>query len=116
MRRTERNSKKIKKFSKKKFDQNKFTSKKKYKKINNSTRRKLIELIINKNVQLKEASKLLCINYSTAKTILRIYRLEKRIEKKSVTEENKLRELIGDNSEKASAKCLHNYTEGKFIN
>jgi len=115
MKRNEKKDIKMKKsFSRKKAEQNKLCTKKKYKKINNSTRRKLIDLIVNKNVQLKEASKVLCINYSTAKTILRIYRLEKRIEKKSITEENKLREMIGEMVEKDSDKSSNQLTEGNY--
>lgn len=64
-----------------------------YRKINNETRQKLIELVkkflINyfqvylKDFLLKDAAKLLNINYSTAKTIVRIFRYEKRISKKN---------------------------------
>jgi len=115
MKRNEKKDIKMKKkFSRKMVDKHKICTKKRYKKINNSTRRKLIDLIVNKNVQLKEASKVLCINYSTAKTILRIYRLEKRIEKKSITEENKLREMIGEMVEKDSDKSSNQLTEGNY--
>jgi hypothetical protein len=34
------------------------------------------------------------INYSTAKTILRIFRIEKRIEKKNADEERELKQII----------------------
>jgi hypothetical protein len=37
---------------------------------------------------------MLNINYSTAKTILRIFRIEKRIEKKNADEERELKEII----------------------
>jgi hypothetical protein len=43
---------------------------------------------------LKDAAKALGINYSTAKTILRIFRIEKRIEKKNADEERALKDLI----------------------
>jgi hypothetical protein len=43
---------------------------------------------------LKDAAKALGINYSTAKTILRIFRIEKRIEKKNADEERQLKEII----------------------
>lgn len=43
---------------------------------------------------MKDAAKLLGINYSTAKTILRIFRIEKRIEKKNADEERELKQLI----------------------
>jgi hypothetical protein len=45
---------------------------------------------------LKDAAKELSINYSTAKTILRIFRIEKRIEKKNADEERVLKQLISD--------------------
>ncbi len=37
---------------------------------------------------------MLSINYSTAKTILRIFRIERRIEKKNADEERELKEII----------------------
>jgi len=43
---------------------------------------------------LKDAAKILNINYSTAKTILRIFRIEKRIEKKNAEEEKQLKNLV----------------------
>jgi len=54
-----------------------------YNKISNSTRQRLIEMVYVNDYQLKEASMLLGINYSSAKTILRIFRLEKRHMKKN---------------------------------
>jgi hypothetical protein len=45
---------------------------------------------------LKDAARELAINYSTAKTILRIFRIEKRIEKKNADEERVLKKLIQD--------------------
>jgi len=69
-------------------------SKSKYMKINNTKRKQLIDLVFLQNFQLKEAAKKMEINYSTAKTILRIYRLEKRSEKKNFAEENALRQIL----------------------
>jgi hypothetical protein len=43
---------------------------------------------------LKDASKILGINYSTAKTILRVFRTEKRIEKKNAEEERDIKQMI----------------------
>jgi hypothetical protein len=51
--------------------------------ISNSTRQHLIQMIFINNIQLKEAAKILGINYSTAKTILRVFRKEKRLMKKN---------------------------------
>jgi hypothetical protein len=47
-----------------------------------------------KDCLLKDAAKSLGINYSTAKTILRIFRIEKRIEKKNADEERELKDII----------------------
>ena len=47
-----------------------------------------------KEYLLKDAAKILNINYSTAKTILRIFRVEKRIEKKNAEEEKQLKNLV----------------------
>ena len=47
-----------------------------------------------KDYLLKDASKILGINYSTAKTILRIFRIEKRIDKKNSVEDLELKEII----------------------
>lgn len=49
-----------------------------------------------KEYLLKDAAKALNINYSTAKTILRIFRLEKRVEKKNADEDKDLRLYIND--------------------
>ncbi len=43
---------------------------------------------------MKEAAKILKVNYSTAKTILRVFRVEKRIEKKNAEEERNLKALL----------------------
>lgn len=47
-----------------------------------------------KDYLLKDAAKILDINYSTAKTILRIFRLEKRVEKKNADEDRELKSYI----------------------
>lgn len=49
-----------------------------------------------KEYLLKDAAKLLDINYSTAKTILRIFRLEKRVEKKNADEDKDLKLYINE--------------------
>lgn len=54
-----------------------------YKKVTNEKRLKLLSLVREESVSLKVAAKMLEINYSTAKTILRVFRLENRILKKS---------------------------------
>ena len=68
---------------------------KKYNHIDNNTRKQLLELVkfieliqfYLKDYKLAEASKILNINYSTAKTILRVFKLERRIKKKKTLEE-----------------------------
>merc|ERR1712151_108349 len=59
------------------------TRRSKYEKVDNSLRQKLIDLVCFSNILLKDAASILGINYSTAKTILRIFRTEKRISKKN---------------------------------
>jgi hypothetical protein len=54
-----------------------------YNKVDNEKRMVLLSMVKDEGKSLKEASNLLNINYSTAKTILRVYRIEKRILKKS---------------------------------
>ena len=54
-----------------------------YNQITNEKRSKIIKLVLEENKLLKEAASLLKINYSTAKTIMRIYRKENRILRKS---------------------------------
>lgn len=54
-----------------------------YDKIDNDKRLELLRLVRDEKRTLKEASEILKINYSTAKTIIRVYRKEKRIFKKS---------------------------------
>lgn len=65
-----------------------------YKKINNVTRQKLVEMVYLQDFLLKDAAEQLKINYSTAKTILRIFRTEKRIEKKNAMDERDLKIYI----------------------
>jgi hypothetical protein len=59
-----------------------------------------------KDYLLKDASKILGINYSTAKTILRIFRNERRIEKKNTVEEVELKEIIDKFKKQKLAKNL----------
>lgn len=54
-----------------------------YNQISNEKRAKIIKLVIEENKLLKEAAAMLKVNYSTAKTIMRIYRKENRILRKS---------------------------------
>lgn len=49
---------------------------------------------------MKDSAKILNINYSTAKTILRIFRLEKRISKKNSPDINCLRDIKSDSRKK----------------
>lgn len=50
----------------------------------NQQRKDLIKLVLEENIRLKEASKQLGLNYSTAKTILRVFKKEKRTNKKTL--------------------------------
>jgi len=56
--------------------------------------KKLIEMVYLQDYLLKDASRILGVNYSTAKTILRIFRIEKRVEKKKADEERELKNVI----------------------
>lgn len=57
-----------------------------YKKVDNKKRLLLLKLVKDEKKSLKEAANYLGINYSTAKTILRVFRIEKRILKKTSTQ------------------------------
>jgi hypothetical protein len=59
-----------------------------------------------KDYLLKDASKILGINYSTAKTILRIFRIERRIDKKNMVEDVELKEIIDKFKKEKLAKDL----------
>ncbi len=66
---------------------------------------------------MKDASSLLNINYSTAKTILRIFRLEKRIEKKNAEEEKNLKEIfLNYSKDKKDEYSNFNYKDTIFAN
>ena len=54
-----------------------------YKKVDNRKRLLLLRMVKDEKKSLKEAASCLGINYSTAKTILRVFRIEKRILKKT---------------------------------
>ena len=53
----------------------------KYDSIGNVKRRRLLEMVTEEGVQIKIAAERLGLNYSTAKTILQLYRRSGRIEK-----------------------------------
>lgn len=55
----------------------------KYRSVDNTLRKQLINLVQNEKIQLKQASQNLNINYSTAKTIVRIWKRENRVMKKT---------------------------------
>lgn len=65
---------------------------------------------------LKDAAKSLGINYSTAKTILRIFRIEKRIEKKNAEEEKELKVLIHKFKCEKVSDPKKSFTDEKFSN
>jgi len=56
---------------------------KKYKKTGNSLRLKLLKMIHQENLSLRDAAEKLNINFYTAKTISRVYNLEQRVLKKT---------------------------------
>jgi len=59
-----------------------------YQKINEEQREKLIESVLFKGIDVKIAAEEHKINLSTAKTILRTFKLEKRISKKKQAYQN----------------------------
>jgi transposase len=74
---------------------------KNYKRIANETRERLVHLVYEENMSIKDAAKFFKMNYSTAKTIIRIYRIEKRALKKNAEEEKILKRiLISKNSQR----------------
>ena len=68
-----------------------------YKRVANEKRQELISLI-NEGMKMREAASRLDLNYSTAKTIFRIYRIEKRCVKKNAEEEGNLKKILEKNS------------------
>lgn len=64
-----------------------------YTKIDNETRTKLVKMMLSNKYLLKDAAQYLNINYSTAKTILRVFRNEKRMIKKKYHNKTKKSEL-----------------------
>lgn len=94
-----------------------------YKKVDNTKRMTLLKLVRDHGKSLKEAARILEINYSTAKTILRVFRLENRILKKSAHQkrERKLsinlsrdESLHSQNSTNLTANNAINPTENRF--
>lgn len=53
----------------------------KYEKIESDTRRKLLYMVKDLKISIKEAAHFLGINYSTSKTILQLYRRTGRIDR-----------------------------------
>lgn len=62
-----------------------------YSKVGNEKRLALLDLVKLQGKSLKDAASMLNINYSTAKTILRVYRIENRILKKSPNQKRSLK-------------------------
>jgi hypothetical protein len=82
--------------------------KSKYNKVSNEARQKLVEMVYLQDYLLKDAAKILKINYSTAKTILRIFRKEKRLNKKNADDELEIKTLINNFREDDFIKtCLN---------
>ncbi len=89
----------------------------KYKPVDNSLREKLVDLVINQNNQLKRASDQLDLNYSTAKTIIRIWKNENRCIKKKKKRnfyKTKLKYRF-KNKKNAEICCLDNINESHQI-
>jgi hypothetical protein len=70
-----------------------------YSKVDNQKRMMLLKMVREEGTSLKNAASLLKINYSTAKTILRVFRLENRILKKSSYKKQSLVRLNSDSRE-----------------
>ncbi len=62
-----------------------------YNKIKNNSRQRLIEMVNIQGFPLRDAAMSLGINYSTAKSIFRIYKIENRINKKNSVDEIELK-------------------------
>ena len=93
------------------FDKTKKSRKKKkknYKKIKNNIRKMLVDMVKIKGIPLKNAAHNLGINYSTAKSIFRIYKLENRVIKKNTFDENELKNVYYTIKEKQKHKSIVN--------
>jgi hypothetical protein len=66
----------------------------KYSRVSSQNKELLIDLVINKKIKLCEASKLISIKYSTAKTLMRLYRKKNLIFRKDIEEEKKLKLIL----------------------
>jgi hypothetical protein len=77
-----------------------------YKRISDSLRQELIEMVFLKDYLLKDAAEFLSINYSTAKTILRIFRTERRLKKKRKTNAKAQQEFVEIKEEYARKRKL----------
>lgn len=95
------------------------------KKTPDSIRMKLCELVFNKNFDLKEAARLLDINYKTAYSICRVFLKQGRSDKKKPTGrkksylpdiENKIIEFFNRNVDATLAKCKKFLEETKENN
>jgi hypothetical protein len=86
-----------------------------YSKVGNEKRLALLNMVKTQGKSLKDAACLLKINYSTAKTILRVYRVENRILKKTPHQKrNKKVFLVGKSpSEETSSIDLENENHNK---
>jgi len=73
---------------------------------NNKTRYELINMIEKENISIKKAAEMLNINYSTAKSILGMYKKEGRIVKKTIRKRsNKNKEASSASAAPLIGKC-----------
>jgi hypothetical protein len=68
-----------------------------------------------KEIPLKNAADSLNINYSTAKTILRIFRVEKRMAKKNSIDESELKKLLIQLKNKKNTDCNEGNLKSKYF-
>jgi len=73
--------------------------KKKYKIITNKMREELIDAIENQNEKIKDAAKRLHMNYSSAKSILQVYKKEGRLNKKGFRRKSNPRQEFSEDED-----------------
>ena len=71
-----------------------FRKRSRYSRVSNDKKHLLVDLVINKQFKLCKATQLLGIKYSTAKTVMRLFRRENKIFRKDIEEERSLKMIL----------------------
>jgi hypothetical protein len=93
-----------------------FKKRTKYVRIPNNKKKLLIDYVINKKIKLCRATELLSIKYSTAKTVMRLYRNQNNIFYKNIEEERNLKMILENRLKESKSRKRDIFIVTKNLN